>query len=152
MPWLRLRWASLRRVRSVSSVITPPGPPQFRADVGLQSGGPLLAVGIGNGLALVPLTGLSLSGVEHRDAGAASGLNNVTQQVGGALGLAVLVTVLGTASRSAMHSAAVGSADAVQAAFVHGADRAFRVSASVVLDTLLRVATAVKGEPRLSKA
>jgi len=114
--------------------------------------GPLLAVGIGNGLALVPLTGLSLSGVEHRDAGAASGLINVTQQVGGALGLAVLVTVFGSASRSAMHGVAAGSASAVQAAFVHGADRAFLVSAAFVFGTLLLVATAVKGEPGLSKA
>ena len=54
---------------------------------------PLLLFGIGNGTAFVPLTSVALRGVEQRDAGAASGLVNVMQQVGGALGLAVLVTV-----------------------------------------------------------
>jgi MFS family permease len=106
--------------------------------------GPLLMVGIGNGLAFVPLTGLSLSGVEHKDAGAASGLINVTQQVGGALGLAVLVTVFGTASRSALHGAPASSVDAARAAFVHGADTAFLVAAAFVLATLVLVAVAVR--------
>jgi len=115
----------------------------------IQSGylsvlGPLLVVGIGNGLAFVPLTGLSLSGVEHRDAGAASGLINVTQQVGGALGLAVLVTVFGAASRSALHDAGPATADALRAAFVHGADRAFLVAAGFVFSALVLVATAVR--------
>ena len=49
--------------------------------------------GFGNGLAFVPLTAASLDGVEPADAGAASGLVNVMQQVGGALGLAVITTV-----------------------------------------------------------
>ena len=63
--------------------------------------GPLLLFGIGNGLAFVPLTTAALDGVEAKDAGAASGLVNVMQQVGGSLGLAVLVTVFGSASKSA---------------------------------------------------
>jgi len=46
-------------------------------------------------LAVVAAHDVGEAGVEHRDAGAASGLINVTQQVGGALGLAVLVVVLG---------------------------------------------------------
>ena len=57
--------------------------------------------GIGNGLAFVPLTTTSLAGVLPEDAGAGSGLVNVMQQVGGSLGLAVLVSVFGEASRSA---------------------------------------------------
>ena len=60
--------------------------------------GPLLMFGLGNGLAFVPLTTAALDGVAPADAGAASGLVNVMQQVGGALGLAVLVTVFGAAS------------------------------------------------------
>ena len=60
---------------------------------------PLMLFGAGNGLAFVPLTSTSLSGVRQEDAGAASGLVNVMQQLGGALGLAVLVSVFGTAAR-----------------------------------------------------
>ena len=104
--------------------------------------GPLLLVGVGNGLAFVPLTALSLAGVDHQDAGAASGLINVTQQVGGALGLAVLVTVFGTASRSQLHGA--GSVGATRAAFVYGADHAFLVAAAFLVATLALVAIAVR--------
>jgi EmrB/QacA subfamily drug resistance transporter len=108
--------------------------------------GPLVVVGLGNGLAFVPLTALSLSGVEARDAGAASGLVNVTQQVGGALGLAVLVTVFGTASRSVLHASG-SSADAARAAFVYGADRAFLVAAAFLVATLVLVTVAVRPSP-----
>jgi len=106
--------------------------------------GPLLLVGVGNGTAFVPLTALSLSGVEHRDAGAASGLVNVTQQVGGALGLAVLVTVFGTASRGSLAHAGAVTPATVRAAFVHGADRAFQASALFLLATLVLVAVSVR--------
>jgi hypothetical protein len=52
------------------------------------------------GLMFVSLTIMALSNVEQREAGAASGLLNATQQVGGSLGLSILVTVFGTASRN----------------------------------------------------
>jgi hypothetical protein len=48
----------------------------------------------------VPLTIVAVSGVPPHEAGAASSLLNVTQQVGGSLGLSILVTVFGTASRN----------------------------------------------------
>jgi len=48
----------------------------------------------------VPLTIVAVSGVEPHEAGAASSLLNVMQQVGGSLGLSILVTVFGTASRN----------------------------------------------------
>jgi EmrB/QacA subfamily drug resistance transporter len=48
--------------------------------------GALVVFGLGNGLAFVPLTTAALDGVEPADAGAASGLVNVMQQVGGSLG------------------------------------------------------------------
>ncbi|UPK73541.1 MFS transporter [Nocardioidaceae bacterium SCSIO 66511] len=66
----------------------------------------LVLFGVGNGLAFVPLTALGLTDVPHEHAGAASGLLNVTQQVGGALGLAVLVSVFGSAVRGADPTAA----------------------------------------------
>jgi EmrB/QacA subfamily drug resistance transporter len=62
--------------------------------------GPMLVFGLGMGLLFVPLTILAVSGVEPHETGAASSLLNVTQQVGGSLGLSILVTVFGTASRN----------------------------------------------------
>jgi EmrB/QacA subfamily drug resistance transporter len=55
---------------------------------------------LGPMLLFVPLTIVAVSGVEPHDAGAASSLLNVTQQVGGSLGLSILVTVFGSASRN----------------------------------------------------
>ncbi len=49
--------------------------------------------GIGIGLAFVTMSIGALEGVEERDSGLASGLVNTTQQIGGALGVAVLSTI-----------------------------------------------------------
>jgi EmrB/QacA subfamily drug resistance transporter len=62
--------------------------------------GPLLLFGAGAGMIFIPLVGRAISGVAPEDAGAASGMLNVVQQVGGALGLGILVTIFGTASRN----------------------------------------------------
>ncbi|MEK9522050.1 MFS transporter [Streptomyces sp. NPDC087908] len=62
--------------------------------------GPILVFGLGMGFMFVSLTIMALSNVEQRDTGAASGLLNAMQQVGGSLGLSILVTVFGTASRN----------------------------------------------------
>ncbi|MEP6851217.1 MAG: MFS transporter [bacterium] len=104
----------------------------------------LLLFGLGNGLAFVPLTAASLEGVEPRDAGAASGLVNVMQQVGGSLGLAVLVTVFGAAQR---HAPRVSGSDALAQAhstFVYGADRAFAVAAAMLALSLLLIVFAMR--------
>jgi MFS family permease len=55
--------------------------------------GPSLLAAVGLGFAFVPQTIAAVSGVADHEAGLASGLINTTQQVGGALGLAVLSTV-----------------------------------------------------------
>ncbi|MGW1947540.1 MFS transporter [Streptomyces sp. NPDC001940] len=62
--------------------------------------GPTLVFGCGMGLQFVSLTLMALSGVAPKDSGAASGVLNAHQQVGGSLGLSILVTVFGTASRN----------------------------------------------------
>lgn len=62
--------------------------------------GPMLLFGLGMGLQFVALTLTAVSGVAPYETGAASGLLNATQQVGGSLGLSILVTVFGTASRN----------------------------------------------------
>ena len=79
--------------------------------------GPMLLLGTGMGLVFVPLTAASLAGVAPADSGAASSMVNVMQQVGGSLGLAILVTVFGTAYRHA-----------AQHALVHGVSAAFSVA------------------------
>lgn len=61
---------------------------------------PMVIFGFGMGFVFMPVTVLALSGVENRESGAASGLLNVMQMVGGSIGLAVLTTVFGTALRS----------------------------------------------------
>jgi EmrB/QacA subfamily drug resistance transporter len=82
---------------------------------------PLVLLGIGTGIVFIPLTTRGIAGVEQSDAGAASGLVNVFHQVGGSLGLAILVTVFATASRNAAHhTAAISSGSQASQALAHG--------------------------------
>ena len=99
--------------------------------------GPMLLLGAGMGVAFVPLTMASLAGVRPQDSGAASSMVNVTQQVGGSLGLAILVTAFATATRNAIrHPAAhlTSLAQAPQQVIVHGMASAFTLAA--VFDVL----------------
>src|SRR5690349_24527998 len=59
----------------------------------------MLVFGFGTGLNFVTVTVTTVSGVAQHEAGAASGLLNTTQQVGGSLGLSILTTVFGSASK-----------------------------------------------------
>jgi hypothetical protein len=59
--------------------------------------GPAIVISAGTGLLITPITATVTSGVPECDAGAASGLMNTAKQVGGALGLAALTTVVGGA-------------------------------------------------------
>jgi predicted MFS family arabinose efflux permease len=110
--------------------------------------GPLVLFGLGNGTAFVPLTAAALSGVAPADAGGASGLVNVMQQVGGSLGLAVLVTVFGTGSRAALRDGLPGAtpAELAQHACVVGADRAILAAAIFLAVTVLVAATTLSGQ------
>src|SRR4029450_9563788 len=51
------------------------------------------AIGVGLGFSFVPLSIAALAGVAPQEAGLASGLFNTSQQIGGALGVAVFSTV-----------------------------------------------------------
>ncbi|MGH8963563.1 MAG: MFS transporter [Jatrophihabitantaceae bacterium] len=108
--------------------------------------GPLLVFGLGNGLAFVPLTTTALDGVAPADAGAASGLVNVMQQVGGSLGLAVLVTVFGAASKDAARHVdpALSPAEAARNVYVSAADKSFWTATIFLAATWLLVAFAIK--------
>ena len=106
--------------------------------------GPMILFGTGMGLAFVPLTTSALAGVRQEDAGAAASLVNVTQQVGGAVGLAVLVTVFAAASRGTSRSTggSVSRLTAVHVHLVHGMASAFSVATVFDVGALLVMAGA----------
>jgi EmrB/QacA subfamily drug resistance transporter len=81
--------------------------------------GPQLLTAVGLGLIFPPLLLVSLTKVNHNDTGVASSLVNVGQQVGGALGLAVLGTVAWSAVANNLRSQAAAAAAAAKTATVH---------------------------------
>jgi predicted MFS family arabinose efflux permease len=76
---------------------------------------PLALVGTGIGIAFAPLTSAGIAGVAPADAGAASGLLNVAQQLGASLGLGILITVFAAAGRSAAHHPLAGASAQLEA-------------------------------------
>jgi EmrB/QacA subfamily drug resistance transporter len=102
----------------------------------------LLLIGAGSGMALVAMTSASLADVEPEVAGAASGLVNVSQQIGAAVGLAVLVT----AFNAFLGHGQLASVAAVDPSHVvHSFDAIFAVSALFSLAALLMVIFGVRG-------
>jgi EmrB/QacA subfamily drug resistance transporter len=86
----------------------------------------LMTMAVGMGLTFVPITLIATTNVEPNDAGLASGLLNSAQQVGGALGLAVLATLAANATANAP------AAGGVPAALVSGYQVAFFVAALLI--------------------
>ena len=82
------------------------------------------AIGLGIGSAFMPLLTLAMADVPAADAGLASGITNVSQQISGALGLAVLSTIAANRTKGLL-SADNGLTDSLiggyQLAFVAGA-------------------------------
>ena len=81
--------------------------------------GPSLLAGLGLGFSFVPVTIAAVAGVADRDSGLASGLINTSQQVGGAVGLAVLAAVSTSVTGSSRAPAVL--TDGFQEAFLTGA-------------------------------
>ena len=92
-----------------------------------------LLAGFGLGLAFVPDSIAALTGATSPEAGAASGLINTSQQIGGAVGLAAVTTIATTATTSYLHSHAALGALAPVAALTHGFRVGFLVLAGVAL-------------------
>jgi EmrB/QacA subfamily drug resistance transporter len=103
----------------------------------------LVLLGLGNGLAFVPLTSSALHAVEPHEAGAAAGLVNVAQQLGSALGLAGLVTVSGNASRG-LHLPGLDAVARAHETFLTGAHAAFEAATVTLVITLLLVTFVIK--------
>ena len=131
--------------------------------------GPILVTAAGLGMLFMPVTLVALSKAADKDAGLASSLPNVGQQVGGAIGLAILGTVAWTVVANTAHSAAAAAksaaiaaaqvgqplhltaaqANAAQAglydhALATGFSRGFMVSAGIMVLALLVAIAAVR--------
>jgi EmrB/QacA subfamily drug resistance transporter len=90
--------------------------------------GPFFVTGAGAAFAFIPVSIAALAGIGERDAGLASGLLNTSQQVGGAIGVAIASTVAAT------HSATLGrSGLAAHAALTGGFQWAFWVCGAIGL-------------------
>ncbi|MGD0811457.1 MAG: MFS transporter [Acidimicrobiales bacterium] len=120
--------------------------------------GPLLVLALGMAQCFVPLTVTTVAGVKDNETGLASALLNTAQQIGGAVGLAVL----GTVSASAISSRLAAShghlnAAAAASATTHGYTDAFTVAALltvaafIVSVTVIRVTNPVPA-PRANRA
>jgi EmrB/QacA subfamily drug resistance transporter len=94
---------------------------------------PIVVVSVGMGLAFVPVTLIATSGVGEQTAGLASGLFNTSQQIGGALGLAVLATLAASETSDTLSALGHAARPADQAqALVNGFHVAFLGSAIIV--------------------
>jgi len=99
--------------------------------------GPLVVIALGMGFTFVPLTLTAVSGVKAHEAGLASALLNTMQQIGGALGLAVLATIAIDSANSKLHSLHSTTKLANNIATTHGYTTAFLVSAAIAFFGLL---------------
>lgn len=98
---------------------------------------------VGLGFAFVSFSSTALVGVDEHDAGVASALVNATQQVGGALGTALLNTVAATAT--AGYLAAHPGRLSVPLGLVHGYSTGFVYSAAILAAACLVAAGLIRG-------
>ena len=100
-----------------------------------------ILAGIGIGCAFVPVSIAALTGVTAREAGLASGLITTSQQIGGALGLAILTTVSTTRTNSLLTSGVPGPT-----ALTDGFSLAFWVAVGIDVIALCAVLVLFKPE------
>jgi len=100
-----------------------------------------LLVGVGLGFSFVPISIAALAGVRQAEAGLASGLFNTTQQIGGALGIALLSTI---ATSRTSHALADGTA--APSALVHGFTGAFVVGAGIAAVGIVAALTLIRSD------
>ncbi len=111
--------------------------------LGLLAG--LMPVSIGMGAAFVPMTLVATTGVSEDEAGLASGVFNTSQQIGGALGLAVLSTLATDKTASVLFGLGGAPTEAQQsAALVEGFQLAFLVAAGLFVVGTAIVATLLR--------
>jgi MFS family permease len=102
----------------------------------------LILTGLGLGLAFVPVIGLGTGDAEERDGGLASGLMTTAQQIGGAIGIAALITVATDDTTSALQTGAP-----LASAMTNGFQAAFHVEAGIIaVAALLALVLLRRGE------
>jgi EmrB/QacA subfamily drug resistance transporter len=101
---------------------------------------PSLIAAVGLGFAFVPMTVAAVGGVRPDEAGLASGLINTSQQIGGALGLAILATIA-TARTDAVSSAGAARPEAL----TEGFQRAFEIGAGFAIAGALLAMILISG-------
>jgi len=89
---------------------------------------PMIIAAAGLGFAFVPVTIAAVSGISQDDSGLASGLINTSQQIGGALGLAVLATIANSTTLDLIDDAQ-GAPAAIPGALTEGFNDAFLAGA-----------------------
>jgi len=105
-----------------------------------------LVSAVGLAFTFIPMTIAALMGVEHADAGVASGLLNTTQQIGGAIGLAAVSTIATTFTARYV-DAHPGSSPVGAAALTHGFDIAFYVLTGVAALAVVLGAVLIESHP-----
>lgn len=114
----------------------------------------LILLGLGMGTAFMPAMSLSTHGIEPRDAGVASAMVNTSQQVGGAIGTALLNTIAASATTAYLvsHRAGSGGAKLLQAqALVHGYANAIWWAVGIlVAASAIAVTFITAGKPDMS--
>lgn len=104
---------------------------------------PVMLLAAGFGLALPALTTLGMSGAKEDDAGLASGLFNTTQQIGMALGVAVLSTLAASRTRSLE-----AAGESTEAALTGGYQLAFTVGTGLLAAAFVAALTLLRATPR----
>jgi EmrB/QacA subfamily drug resistance transporter len=111
---------------------------------------PTVLTMFGMGLCFVPMTTLATQGVAYQNAGLAAGLLNASRQIGGALGLAGLVSI--TAARTSNFARShAGSAGLTQHALTAGYDVAFSIAGALLLLIILIAATVLPPTGRVRR-
>jgi EmrB/QacA subfamily drug resistance transporter len=80
--------------------------------------GPFMVAGAGTAFAFIPISVAALAGVDQDRAGLASGLLNTSQQIGGALGIAIASSVAASHTQALLHAGA-NTPDALTGGFRH---------------------------------
>ncbi len=104
----------------------------------------VMVTSIGMGLTFVPVTLLATTNIPAEDAGLASGLFNTSQQIGGALGLAVLSTLAATRTSHRLAGVASPSFSERAGALVTGYHLAFLIGAVLTAVAIGLLATLIR--------